>query len=494
MEIIGTNLDEEQKKDKKLMKIITVIIVILLLVSVALGGLIYYLKIKQFKFIVNGKTITNYSSDLFEFQNEKMYVSLKDIASIVGYEYKNGGYKQYTEDTDKCYLECVNEVVTLERDSNKIYKTAPDDLDYTYYNIKETVKRINGKLYVNAEDLGIICNLQINYYNDKNRVNINTLPYIVNYYTVNYTNSSLSNFNNQKALLYGLMIVQSVDNTEKNQYNEDIRFGVNNLKNEEIVGLKYTNIEFIEGSQEFIVTTPEKKVGLITKDGDTRVSPQYDALKQIDKDRNLYLATNNKKSGVIERNGKILIYLEYDQIGVNKTQFPSNDIKNKYILFNNAIPVMRDKKWGLFDIDGKEILPVDYDSMGCVVRTSSDRSLNNILVIPEIEGIVIGKEFPTENNNKTMYYGVVSSTGQILIPTGLDTIYSVITSGQETYTMVYLGNSMDLIEYIEENGILERENSQTVEEDVDEQTNNNQTTNTNQEVYTNQEINTNQVI
>ena len=193
-------------------------------------------------------------------------------------------------------------------------------------------------------------------------------------------------------------------------------------------GLKYTNIEFIEGSQEFIVTTPEKKVGLITKDGDTRVSPQYDALKQIDKDRNLYLATNNKKSGVIERNGKILIYLEYDQIGVNKTQFPSNDIKNKYILFNNAIPVMRDKKWGLFDIDGKEILPVDYDSMGCVVRTSSDRSLNNILVIPEIEGIVIGKEFTTENNNKTMYYGVVSSTGQILIPTGLDTIYSVITS------------------------------------------------------------------
>ena len=348
-------------------------------------------------------------------------------------------------------------------------------------------------MYVNSNDLGVICNLQISYNNEKNRVNINTLPYIVNYYTVQYSNSSLSNFNNQKALLYGLMIVQSVDNTDKNQDAKEIRYGVNNLKNEEIVGLKYTDIEFIEGSQEFIVTTPESKVGLITKDGDTRVSPQYDALKQIDKDRNLYLATNNKKSGVIERNGKILMYLEYDQIGVDTTQFPSNDIKNKYILFNNAIPVMRDKKWGLYSIDGKEILPVEYESIGCISRTSSDRSLNNILVIPEIEGIVIGKEYEIENNNKAIYYGVVSSTGKTLIPTGLETIYSVITSGQETYTMVYMGNSMDLIEYIKETGILEKENNPT-EQDSEEETDQDTNENVNEEVLTNKETITNEVI
>ena len=29
-------------------------------------------------------------------------------------------------------------------------------------------------------------------------------------------------------------------------------------------------------------------------------------------------------------NGKILVYLEYDQIGVDTTDFTTNDIKNKY--------------------------------------------------------------------------------------------------------------------------------------------------------------------
>lgn len=488
MEIVGTNLDEEQRKSKKTMKIITIIIVLLLLISLGLGGAIYYLKIKQFKFTINGKIVNKYSSDLFVFQDNKMYISLRDISSLVGYEYKNGGYKQYTEDTDKCYLECENEVATLERDSNKIYKTLTEELDYSYYTLSEPVKRLNGKLYVNSNDLGIICNLELVYNQEDNKVSINTLPYIVNYYVAKYSNSSLTNFNNQKALLYGLMTVQSIDNTANNQQSAEIRYGVNDLSNNEIVGMKYTQIEFIEGSQEFIVKTPEEKVGLITKDGDTRVSPQYDALKQIDKDKNLYLATNNKKSGVIEKNGKILVYLEFDQIGVDTTQFPTNDIKNKYILFDNAIPVMRDKKWGLYDIDGKEILPVEYDSMGCVARTSSDRSLNNILTIPEIEGIVIGKEYETDNNNKVMYYGVVNSTGQLLIPTWMETIYSVITSGQEKYTMVNMGNSIDLIEYVEENGILEKEKKTTTEENVEQ---NEGTTNNeilNEEVKQNQTV------
>lgn len=485
MEIVGTNMEEEQKNKKKLMTIISVLIVILLIIAIGLFVLINYLKAQQFKFIVDKQTISSskYASDLFVFQNDEVYISLKDVSTIIGYKFYNGGYKQYTENTDKCYLECDNEVTTFERDSNKIYKTPTDDLDYTYYTLQEPIKRMNGKLYINSKDLGVSCNLQIQFNKETNRVIIYTLPYLVNYYTAQYTNSSLTtSFNNQKALLYGLMVVQSIDNTDQYANTRDIKYGINNLDNEEIVGMKYTNIEFIEGTQEFLVTTEENKVGLITADGDTRVLPQYDKLKQIDKDLNLYLATNGEKSGVIERNGKILIYLEYDQVGIDLTQFPTNDIKNKYILFDNAIPVKQNDKWGLYNIDGELILPIEYTSMGCVTRTSSNRSLNNVLVIPEIEGIVVGQEMQ-EESRKTTYYGIYNSAGKELVRVCLENVYSVTTSGQEQYTMIYNGNTIDVIEYVrewvlpQESEQVEAESTNTVNETANEVTNSTSTEN-----------------
>ena len=38
-----------------------------------------------------------------------------------------------------------------EKDSDMIYKTPPEEVDYEYYTIENPVKRINGKLYVTAE-------------------------------------------------------------------------------------------------------------------------------------------------------------------------------------------------------------------------------------------------------------------------------------------------------------------------------------------------------
>lgn len=468
MEIVGTNMTEKEIKSKKLMKIIIVIIVLLLIASIGLFAAIYYLKTQEFKFYVDGKTVStnNITSDLFVYDNDKVYVSIKDIAEMIGYKYYNGGYKQYTEDATKCYLECTNEVVTFEKDSTRIYKTPNGEIDYTYYTIDEPIKRINGKLYITSKGLGTACNLQMGYDQEANEMIIYTLSYLTNYYVTAYSNAAIENsFENQKALLYGLLVVQNVDNTDTSSNNRNIRYGIHTLDNEEIVGMKYTDIEFIEGTQEFIVKTTENKVGIITSEGDTRVSPQYDALKQIDKDLNLYLATNNGKSGVLEKNGKILIYLEYDQIGIDPTQFQTNDIKNKYILFDNAIPVKQNDRWGLYDIRGNVILPIEFIELGCIAKTSSDRTLNNILVIPEIEGIVVCKQYEIENR-KVQYYGIFSSTGKEIIPIYLDTVYSVTVSGQEQYTMMNNGNSFDIIDYIESNDLLEEDKTNTNTEDV----------------------------
>ena len=306
MEIIGTNQEGKDKKTKKIMLWISILIVMLFVISIILFITIYYLQQQLFKFRVDGKRVSLTSDDVFVYEQDTVYVSLRDIASFIGYNYYNGGYKQYSEDASQCYLESENEICTFEQDSATIYKTPSDQLDYTYYTINAPIKKINNKLYITAEGISLACNLKFYYEPEKNSITIYTLPYYANYYTQAYTTSAVStNFQNQKALLYNLMVVQNVENTETNANTKNIRYGISNLEGKEIVGTKYTEIEFIESTQEFIVRTEENKVGIITAEGETKVRPQYDSLKQIDKDLNLYLATSNNKQGVIEKNGKI---------------------------------------------------------------------------------------------------------------------------------------------------------------------------------------------
>ena len=452
------------------MKIITILIIILLIISISLGIAIYFLKLQQFKFVVDGKSISK-SDGIFIINEDKVYVSIKDISSVIGYKYYNGGYKQYTEDTNKCYVQSDNEVCMFEKDSNKIYKTVPDEIDYEYFSLNEPVKNINGKLYTTLEDIGKACNLATQYNKEQNRVTINTIQFLANYYTKNYDTSAVAtNFKNQKALLYGLMVVQDVKNTDKDVNSKTINYGIYSTSGEEIVGTKYTDIEFIESTEEFIVKTSENKVGIITSKGETKVKPQYDKLKQIDKDLNLYLATNNDKQGVIEKNGKILIYLEYDKIGVDLTQFQNNDVKNPYLLYDNAIPVKQNEKWGLYDKKGNLILPIEYEGFGCISGTSSDKTLNNLLVIPDIEGIVVSKKYELEKNKTVTMYGIVNSLGKELVATGLETIYSVTNNGRDEYTMIYNGTSIDILEYARRYGLNSQENNtnEIVNEVVDE--------------------------
>ena len=87
-------------------------------------------------------------SDLFIFEGEEVYVSIRDIASYVGYRSYNGGYRQYTEKTNQCYVQNANEVCTFEQDSTTIYKNAPDEMDYEAFELALPVVSRNNKLYV----------------------------------------------------------------------------------------------------------------------------------------------------------------------------------------------------------------------------------------------------------------------------------------------------------------------------------------------------------
>ena len=464
------NQSEDQAKTKKIMKIIGVFIFLLFIACIALVVAIYYIQYTQLKVNLDGK-LNNKLKDILIFEGEEIYVPIRAFAEYVGYQSSNGGYKQYTEDITKCYVECANEVATFSLNSNKIYKIVLENgsNDTEYYEISKPIKIINNQLCTTIEGARIAFNIAMSYNTQTNTISINTLPYLVNIFTERFQNAGISDkdasFSNQKALLYNMIVVKNTDG----------HYGVYSLDGKEILGTKYAKVKFIESTQEFIVTTLENKVGIMLHDSSTKISPEYDDIKQIDKDSGLYLVKNNNKYGVINSKQSIVVYLEYDQIGINNSLYKT-DIENQYLLYSKCIPARQNNKWCLFDVTGRKLTELIYDDLGCSVgnKASGDQNANNVLLIPQYEGIVV----------KTGdVYGLIDSDGKLLIQNVLTSFYSITSSGETTYYMTTDTQKLNVIEYIKKY-VKNNENT--------EQENNNQDENTEQSQNNNQNENAEQ--
>ena len=202
----------------------------------------------------------------------------------------------------------------------------------------------------------------------------------------------------------------------------------------------------MEWSNDFIVKTSNGKVGIIGSDGVTKVKLEYDDITEIDKNLGLYLVTSNNKQGVVNKNGKIIVYQEYDQIGLSDT-IDDENVTNKYILFDNCIPVRRDNLWGLIDINGNTILPIEYDGIGSSADLANDSRAADVLVIPELNAIVVEKD-EINGNSRVKKYGLIDSNGTLIINIVLDSVYSLTTQGEVTYYGLIQDQIIDLVEYM----------------------------------------------
>lgn len=63
------------------------------------------------------------------------------------------------------------------------------------------------------------------------------------------------------------------------------------------------------------------------------------------------------------------------------------------MLFEKCIPVQRDKKWGLYDKTGKQILPIEYEQLGCTSSTQNVTTSNSsVLTLHDYEAIIVYKD------------------------------------------------------------------------------------------------------
>lgn len=443
MNIIDESFQEKQKKDntKIIKRIILIIIIILVLAIIGIAITMVYIDNSKLRVYVDGK-INNEVKDLLQIQDDgKIYVPIKEIAPYLGYKAFNGDYTDKSEDRSKCYVECENEVANFTLNSNKIYKlntksNSSTGENYEYFYAEEPVKAMDGILYTTTDGMEDAFNAVFNYDQAQNRIQIYTMPYLISLYTnsvLDYGYTKIDDeFNNQKTILDSMLIVQK----DKSSY------GVINCDTGEIlIEPKYDSIEYLQDTGSFLVTS-DKKVGILSKNGDLKVQLLYDSLELMDSDAGLYLAERDGSYGVIDINGNIKIYIEYDQIGLDITKFSDNNIKNKYILVNNLIPVKKDKLWGLFDKTGKQIVDFKYDDLGYIA--SNNKNAMNLLVVPDYNMIV------AKSNGK---YALINSSGEEKVPAILDDAYMTISSGVKYYYMTFNDKRYDIEDYLDNIGV-----------------------------------------
>lgn len=469
MNLIDNEINEKKEQNNKIIKIVGVAIIVLIVVAIALMSYLSYEKSKQFKFLLDGNK-SAISSDLLHYDNDILYVSIKDLSNLlqkksIVAEYNNGTYKEYNEDDSECYVKQQYEVAGFKYNSNEIYKVMLEDESYEYYNIKIPVKRFNGKLYTTEEGIEIGFNIKMSYDEESNTLSMRTLDNLVEYYAKtldnNVINSKTMSFSNKKALKYNLIIVS---NGNENNKNNKVEYGVRKIVNNEnrisygsdIIGIKYSNLKFLESTQDFIVTTSDDKQGIIaTNKNKKNIEPRYSELKKIHDDFNLFLVKNDKdKYGVYDREKqRAIIPIEYDSIGVDTAQFKNEKIENQYILFDNFIPCKKSEsdgtyKWELIDVNGNKIIDQKFDAIGYIKGTSKDAKGDNLLLIPEIESIIV---------NKDSKYAIVNSIGQII--SNIQQIYVETSEGKNTYYIVYNNQTINLLETLKSTNFVTNNNT-----------------------------------
>ena len=470
--------EKETKKKSVATKVILGAIIILVIAIIGVACYLFYIQNNTLKLVLDGQANDKLKQLLQIEADGTVYMPIKDVASYFGYESYNGEYTEKSEQSSKCYVQNEKEVANFSLGSNQIYKLdlSSTEKNYEYAYAKNPVKAIEGKLYATSEMIEKAFNISFQYDQNKNRITIYTMPYLIQTYSskiLDYGYTEISDvFANQKTVLQDMLVVKN----DKNKY------ALINVQGKAILEAKYDNITFLPTVGDFLVETNEKnkKVGILSKTGQTKIQINYDSIALMDSNAELYVVKKDNKYGVMDFNGNLKISIENDEVGMNISQFEQNNIKSKYLLVDNLIPVRKDKLWGLYDKNGKQVVDFKYDSFGYVA--SNNKNAINLLIIPDYNVLV------AKTNNK---YTLLNSSGQELFAPVADAIYMTISGGEKHYWILANNQEHDAEELLERSGITSNSNSNNTNSNGNSNNTNSNNTNSNNTNSNNQNQTTN---
>ena len=462
----ANDFEKEKQSNKKILVIAVTLIVILAIAATSIYFYTANAKKKILKIYINAVNWSRYGDSTVVDkkrlagnsvikEGNKYYFAIKDFAEVAGFNFYRGD--RTTEEETKAYIENNSERVTFvsgSKEIRKYYLTSSyssgknSNLTSQVFNIDDTILFKNGKLYISENGIGRAFNVLFKYNQSSNNIQIYTLEYfyslmsgqIKDLFKVNSNTNNESKvvIDNKKALLYNYVI----------NYDEATGlYGMALLSDPTklIISKKYKQIDYVEGSDDFIVTTVDGKVGILGKDSLAKVDPKYDSIENIDLNAGLYLVKLYEKYGVVTQMGKIVVSVDYDQIGLD-SNIDDKNLTSRYLLYDNCIPVKLLGKWGFYDKNGNKIVDTEYDSIGCYRVQNADGNAQPLVIIPDLNGIVLGKKFESANKSSSqILYGIVDKTGQMIINLGAESIYKVVFNNNTSYYYYTSGQSIDIV-------------------------------------------------
>lgn len=451
--------DEEQdRKDKrhtsKTKKIIIASIILLIFLIGIITILIFYMMNNPLKITAYVDGVQkNELVDLLDFQTDEngktqIYIPIKDVATYFGYTGYKGEYGRASEDSSKCYVISQGyEVAMYTAQSNLIYKLNLQENkgEYDYCNADKAVFESNGKLYTSVDGAEQGFNIIFKYDEKNKKINIYTLPFLANSHQSNLQKKQIGSYgtvqvdeklSNWKAIFDEMLIVKA----------QNGKYGVISAADYSIIlEPKYDNVSYVQCSTDFLIKT-NGKVGLMSKDGETKINALYDELTLMDRNAKLYKIKTGNTYGIIDEDEDTIIYPEYEKIGIDIESFSANGIRSGYIILNKLIPVMQNSKWAFFDLKGNMITHgFIYDTIGC--KASSANNVYSILEVPNYNVIVVGQ------NNKYAFMDINGNDN--VLPYGFifEEVFMRVSSGQTSYWMKYNKKEWNVIEYLERQGL-----------------------------------------
>lgn len=435
MELYDEDYYQKSKKKSKLPIIIGLIIGLLVITTIVILYFIIYLDSTVMRIKVDNQNMSEIEELLYITEDQsKLYIPIRGIANYLGYSAYKGDYQNISEDPSKCHVKNEDETAMFTLNSNTLIKIRGDS-DYEYITLEEKVFEKDGDLYTTIEGIKKAFNVEFTYDAENRKINIYTMEYLVNYCTANLgIENYKESFSNKKAIFENMLIV-----------NQDRQYGViDAATGKAVLETKYDSISYLSETKDFLVEN-NNKYGIVSKEQEIKVKIAYDEIKILDDQNSLYLIKESKRYGVIDIDGKVIIPPEYEQIGIDSSKFVQNGLENPYVLLGKLIPVKNNDLWGFFSIEGEKLTDFKYTEIGC----SSSKIANSypLVNIPSYEIVIVGID---------KKYNLMKSTGKELIEGFvLDTLYmkTDASTGQNTFYMTYGEKTENIAEWLESLGI-----------------------------------------
>lgn len=256
------------------------------------------------------------------------------------------------------------------------------------------------------------------------------------------------------------------------KYQENDKYGIITIKGKKVTNAVYENIETLDNKDGILKIKQNDKYGLIKINGEVILKPQYDSIVAdgyYNADESKYdgagYVVNIKsdegyKYGYVSNNGKdvleckynsikritnikndgiaYLITVENGQTGLNKNA--QSIIKNEYESLeyddiNQILALEKGGKYGVYDLYGNMILPIQYDSLtfaGNIITATKDGK--ELVFDPNgniKKDVTFTSIMPTKSSE---YYLTIDSEGR----------YGVVDSSNNTL----VDNKYSYIEYV----------------------------------------------